>query len=58
MNICERLDAPFNCSFQAFASVGLRKIDGCLYSREQVPTSVLCFPSQGRDLLLVSLLLG
>jgi hypothetical protein len=36
----------------------MRKIDGCLYSREQVLTSVLCFPSQGRDLLLISLLLG
>jgi hypothetical protein len=36
----------------------VRKIDGCLHIRKHVLTAVLSFASQGRNLLLISLLLG
>ena len=58
MHIGKRLNASLNCTFCTVGCFGLRKHHRCLHGREQVLTSVLCFPSQQRDLLLASFLLS
>jgi len=56
VNVRKRLDTSFNRLFEAFGCVGLRKMDGSLYGRQQILTAVFCFSSQRGDLLLTSFL--
>ena len=53
MNIRQRLNAPFNGSFKTIRRIGARKIHGGLDGGEDILSSMLCFPSEGDDVLVV-----
>src|SRR3984893_2702047 len=58
MDFCERLNASFDRRFEPIRRLGLSKMHGRLYRRQDVLGSVLRLTCEKRDLRLTALTLG
>jgi hypothetical protein len=58
IDICERLNAPYDCALETFKGVGLREMHSRLDGGQQVLSPVLRLASENSDLCLAPFLLG